>query len=53
VFAIRHDGMMPWKSSKNPLGKIQMDPDPTIHSLLNKPWELWLENEKISTDMKQ
>jgi len=29
--------------------KIQTNPDPEIHSLLNEPWELWLENKKIST----
>jgi len=33
-------------AAKNHREKIQMDPDPKIHSLLNKPWELWLENEK-------
>jgi len=31
---------------------IQMSPDPTIHSLLREPWELWLENEKTSTAVK-
>jgi len=38
------------KVAKKHWEKIQMDPDPAIHSLLNKPWELWLESEKISTE---
>jgi len=29
-----------------------MSPDPIINSLLGKPWELQLENEKVSTTIK-
>jgi len=33
--------------------KIQTILDPTMHhSLLGEPWELWLENEKVSTKAK-
>jgi len=38
--------------AKNHWQKIQTSPDPTIHSLLGKPWELWLDNKKISTEVK-
>jgi len=34
------------KAAKNHWEKIQMDLDPVLHSLLNQPWELWLENKK-------
>jgi len=40
------------QAARNHWTKIQTDPDPTMHSLLGEPWELWLDNEKISTAVK-
>jgi len=37
--------------AENHWKKIQTNLDPTIHSLLEEPWELWLDNEKISTEV--
>jgi len=31
---------------------IPTSPDPITNSLLGEPWELWLENEKVSTAVK-
>ena len=41
------------QAAKNHWMKIQTQLDPMMHSLLGEPWELWLENEKISTAVKQ
>jgi len=35
------------QAAKNHWQMIQTSPDPTMHSLLGEPWELWLDNEKI------
>jgi len=40
------------KAAKKHWEHIQMSPDPLVNSLLREPWELWLENEKVSTTVK-
>ena len=41
------------QAAKNHWTKIQTQLDPTMHSLLGEPWELWLNNEKISTEVRE
>jgi len=38
--------------AKNHWTKTQTNLDPTMYSLLGEPWELWLDNKKISTAVK-
>jgi len=37
------------QAAKNYWQHIQTSPDPTIHSPLGEPWELWLEEENMSS----
>jgi len=40
------------KVAKKHWEHIQTNPDPPINSLLGKPWELWLDDKKVSTTVK-